>query len=352
MTGQRLRVAQWGTGNIGARALREVIRHPNLDLVGVVVYSDDKAGIDAGTLSGEAATGILATNDRSAVAALVPDCVIYMPSAADLDEVIALVTQGTNVVTTCGEYQAGGAPLDAAYRSRLVAACERGGASVYATGSSPGFITDVLPLALLSLQRRVDAVEIDEFANLSRRDSPHLLFELMGFGAPIGPVDERRAWYLQSQFGPPLARLAEAAGRPVDAWSAVGETAAVTESTTLAAGMLPAGTVGAQRTVISGSSGGAEVVRFTANWYCTTKLDPAWDLLPTGWRVRTRGDAPLNVTLEFPFAVEDLGDNTPGYTANRPVNAIPFVCAAKPGILVTEDMPSITPAGPQVSSRT
>jgi len=38
-------------------------------------------------------------------------------------------------------------------------------------GSSPGFITDALPLALLSMQRRVDSIEIDEFANLSRRDS-------------------------------------------------------------------------------------------------------------------------------------------------------------------------------------
>jgi 4-hydroxy-tetrahydrodipicolinate reductase len=251
-----------------------------------------------------------------------------------------------NVVTTCGAFQAAGEGLDVADRERVTAACLRGSASLYATGSSPGFITDALPLALLSLLRRVDAIEIDEFANLSRRDSPQMLFELMGFGAPIGPVDDRRAWYLQSQFGPALAGLAEAAGRPVDTWSATGETAAARTTTQLAAGELPAGTVGAQRTIISGSSGGAEVVRFTANWYCTTDLDPAWDLLPTGWRVRTRGDAPLNVTLEFPFAVEDLGDNTPGYTANRPVNAIPFVCAAGPGILATADLPPITPAGP------
>ena len=59
-----------------------------------------------------------------------------------------------------------------------------GRSSIYATGSSPGFITDALPFALLSLQRRVDSIEIDEFANLSQRDSPHMLFEQMGFGRP------------------------------------------------------------------------------------------------------------------------------------------------------------------------
>ena len=44
----RYRVVQWGTGNIGLRALREVIRHPDLDLAGVLVYDPAKAEIDAG----------------------------------------------------------------------------------------------------------------------------------------------------------------------------------------------------------------------------------------------------------------------------------------------------------------
>ena len=77
-----------------------------------------------------------------------------------------------------------------------------------------------------------------------------------------------------------------------------------------------------------GTHAGADVVRFTANWYCTTDVEPAWDLRPTGWRVRVRGDAPLDVELSFPVPLEDLGSFTPAYTANRPVNAIPYVCAA------------------------
>ncbi|MGV0783590.1 hypothetical protein [Mycolicibacterium sp. XJ775] len=31
----------------------------------------------------------------------------------------------------------------------------------------------------------------------------------------------------------------------------------------------------------------------------------------------------------------------PGYTANRAVNAVPFVCAAEPGIRSTLDLPQI-----------
>jgi 4-hydroxy-tetrahydrodipicolinate reductase len=67
--------------------------------------------------------------------------------------------------------------------------------------------------------------------------------------------------------------------------------------------------------------------------------------------VRLSGDAPLDVAVPFPFAVEDLGDATPAYTANRPVNAIPYVCAARPGILSALDLPPILPSGDPVRHR-
>jgi 4-hydroxy-tetrahydrodipicolinate reductase len=60
------------------------------------------------------------------------------------------------------------------------------------------------------------------------------------------------------------------------------------------------------------------------------------------------GDAPLDVALPFPVPVEELGPVTPAYTANRPVNAVPYVCAAASGILSTADLPPITPAGPRL----
>lgn len=344
---RRYRVAQWATGNIGLRALRGVIHHPSLDLVGVRVYDPAKVGVDAGVLCGEPATGVVATDDPAAIRALAPDCVLYMARVLELDEVVALLAGGTNVVTTRGELFAGGERLGEEGRARVLDACMRGGTSIYATGSSPGFITDALPYALLSLQRRVDGLEIQEFANLSRRDSPHMLFELMGYGRPVETFDTARSSYLLAEFGPPLARLAEAAAIRVDEWTCTGEVAAARRTTVIAAGEIPAGTVAAQRTVIAGLRDGAEVVRFVPTWYCTDDLEPAWDLRPTGWRVRVRGDAPLDVALPFPIPLDELGAFTPGYTANRPVNAVPYVCEAPPGILTTEDLPPIVPGGPR-----
>jgi 4-hydroxy-tetrahydrodipicolinate reductase len=36
-----------------------------------------------------------------------------------------------------------------------------------------------------------------------------------------------------------------------------------------------------------------------------------------------------------------MGAVFPAYTANRAVNAVPFVCAASPGIRTTVDLPQI-----------
>jgi 4-hydroxy-tetrahydrodipicolinate reductase len=338
-----LRVVQWATGNIGTRSLREVIRHPGLALVGLVVYDPAKAGTDAGTLCGEPATGVLATTDHQAAIALDADCVLYMPQAADLDEVAAMLSRGTNVVSTCGVFQAAGAGLSEAERQRVLDACEAGGSSIYATGSSPGFITEALPYTLLSLQRTTESVVIEEYADLSQRDSPVLLFDLMGYGRPAGPVDPIRADYLKGQFAPLLELLAQAAGKPVEEWIAGGELAAARSDVMIVAGSIAAGTVAAQRTTISGLAGGSEVVRFTATWYCSRDVDADWDLLATGWRVKVRGDAPMDVTIEFPVPVEELGAMTPALTANRPVNAVSYVVAAEPGFVTTAQLPPVLP---------
>ena len=345
MSEHRLRVVQWATGNIGNRALREVIRHPDLELAGVLVYDPAKNGVDAGLLCGEGPVGVFATDNPADIHELGADCVLYMPRALEIEHVVALLEAGTNVVTTRGELFGGGHKLGEA-RTRIVGACERGNSSIYATGSSPGFITETFPFALLSMQRHVDSIEIDEFADMSQRDSPHLLFELMGFGHALDSYNPGRAAYLVGEFSPSLSLLAGAAGRPVDEWSGTGAVAAARTTTMLAAGELPAGTVGAQRTTVVGKAGGEVVIQFSANWYCTTDLDPAWELRPTGWRVRVRGDAPMDVDVAFPVPLAELGAMTPALTANRPVNAVPYVCAARPGILSTTDLPVMTPAGP------
>ena len=236
----KLRVAQWATGNIGTHSLREVIRHPALELVGVLVYDPAKEGVDAGELCGLGPVGVSATTDKASIIALGADCVLYMPATTEIDDVIELLGSGANVVTTRGDLAAADHRHGTEAWRRIREACAQGGSSLYATGSSPGFITDALPFALLSLERRIDSIEIEEFANMSRRNSPEMLFDLMGFGRPPSGTDELRAQYLLGEFGPHLGVLATAAGRPIDEWEAEGSVALASEDLESAAGTLPA----------------------------------------------------------------------------------------------------------------
>src|ERR1700745_3080786 len=84
------RVIQWSTGNVGRYALRGIIGHPELELVGLWVSSDAKAGRDAAELCGlDEPTGVHATNDTEALLAMEADAVCYT-ATGDLRPVEAL----------------------------------------------------------------------------------------------------------------------------------------------------------------------------------------------------------------------------------------------------------------------
>jgi 4-hydroxy-tetrahydrodipicolinate reductase len=357
----RLRVIQWATGNTGQRALREVIRHPTLELVGVRVYDPAKDGVDAGELCGEAPTGVLASADRDIILKIAADCCIYMPRATGkgqtragltedelVQDVVALLGKGTNIVTTVSDLFARGARLSDDNRARVLDACSHGNASVWASGSDPGFVTETLPMALLSVQRKVDLIEIEEFGDLSHRPSAHMVMEQMRFGKPLEEFDpDRRKNHLFGEYQPPLSVLADLAAFEIDEWTAEGGVAAAKEDLRIVAGEIKAGTAAAQRIIINGRSSAVDRIRFTQYGFVAMDVDPDWGLQPTGWRIRIHGDAPFDIRMPFPVPLDDLANYVPAFNANGPVNAIPYVCAAPPGILTTEDLPHILPRGPR-----
>src|ERR1700740_88876 len=112
------RVVQWAAGRMGKKAIRAVAGHPDLELVGLYVHSEDKKGKDAGVLAGISPLGIRATRDIEDVVALEPDCVLYMQEGFDLDDVTRLLSSGINVVTTRSEFFYAAA-MDPTIRQRL-----------------------------------------------------------------------------------------------------------------------------------------------------------------------------------------------------------------------------------------
>jgi len=337
------RVVQWATGKVGTRSLRGVIEHPTLELAGLYVHSEAKEGRDAGELCGLAPVGIAATRSVDEIVALKPDCVLYMQEGFDLGDICRLLEAGINIVTTRGEFFYP-EKMDPRVRELTEAACRAGGASIHATGSSPGFITEAVPLVLASVARRLDCLTIDEFAYIPESCSPEMIFDVMGYGrSPEPGFDPNLLAHMAQTFEQSLSLVADALSLTLDSVETSGETANAAHRVEIAEGaFIEKGTVAAQRITVAGMRNGKPLLRFRANWFCAMELDSDWDLGETGWHVAVEGDTPFDITIKLPYVSEDIAEQMGGYTAHRAVNAVPFVCAARPGIVTITDLPQIT----------
>ena len=185
------------------------------------------------------------------------------------------------------------------------------------------------------MERRVEGFTIEQFADLSTRKSPEFLGKFFGIDpatADRGEVATRTA----STDGASLRQVFDSMAMPVDDITATSAAALAAKTVDLDVMTIEAGTVGAWRQHIVGLRTGTPVFEYSRTMYVTKQLDPAWDVLDTGWHVIVRGDVPM--TMDLRFATDDYGAWSPGINANLPVNSIPAVCEAPPGILTTADL--------------
>ncbi len=347
---RRLRVVQWGTGNVGMESLRAILAHPDFELAGVLVYGDAKDGVDAGVLCGLPVSGVRATRDRSAILALAADCVVYMPRLAELETVCELLACGKNVVATPFLFHARALP--AADRARLLAACERGRSSVHGTGIHPGFVGEVLPLVLSGMTRRIERVQIQERANWSLYDSPRITFDNMRFGYPpeaatlaANPFARFNSGLFQEQ----IALLAEGLGAELERIETDQELVTAAQDCDIVGGRIAAGSVSGQRYRWQGVVAGRAAIEIEALWTVGPGYPESWPRPKDGWTVTIEGDPSLRVHFtnaasfararELPLAAHIHAADIA--TAMHAVNAIAPVCAAAPGIATFLELPLI-----------
>ena len=349
MTLPKYRVIQWATGNVGREALRGVLEHPQLELVGVRVFSSEKEGVDAGALCGVEPTGIRATQDTQALLACEADCVLYMPRLADVGEVCALLESGKSVVATPFLFYAAAYPEPE--RARLEAACARGRASVYGTGIHPGIAGTVLPLALSGISRRIQRLTIQERANWSLYDSPRITFDNMRFGHPPEQATLEAnpfARFNSGLFEQQIPLLAAGLHLKLDEVRAQQELITADEACEIRGGRIEKGTVCGQRYRWQGLSGGTTRIEIEALWTVGPHYPERWPKPRDGWTIRIEGDpsAQIHFVTLASFERRDLPFEAHVHaadvaTAMHAVNAVPAVCAAPPGLHSALDLPGI-----------
>jgi hypothetical protein len=353
-------VVQWATGNVGRAAIEGIDAHPELELVGCWVHSEDKDGVDAGELAGIGPVGVAATTDREAILALDADCVVYAPMRADPADVTALLASGKSVVTPVGWVY----PFAAHDVAAIEATCRQAGVVLHGTGIHPGGITERFPIVLSALCTDIAHVRAEEFSDIRTYATEFVVREVMMFGKePHAAAQSPMPRLLADGFGQSIDMIATAMGVTLDADKPVThEWAVATEPIDTPVGVLEVGTVAAQRFTWSGTVDGVAVITAAVNWFMGEEhLDPPWTFGEGGERFEVTFDAdpPLHVVFHglHPESIEAGIERNAGIvaTAMHCVNAIPYVCAAEPGIRTYLDLPPvagrITPAAADPATR-
>jgi len=350
---QPLRVIQCGTGVAGRQALRAILGNPALDLVGLLVHSQSRAGETASAIAGlQSACTVQATTSFEEILRIEADAVCYMMLLPDVDKICALLESGKNVVTTAGLIFPGWS--DAGTAALLERACAKGKSSFHVTGINPGWVDEVLPLTMSALCRDIRHIHIREYADCARYPAPHIL-KVMGFGRSIedvraGKVPDlaiMRDFFIQS-----IAALAEGLRLELDQVTESREFALAPRAYDIAAGHIAAGSIAGQRWRWQGLSRGVPRIVQETYWITAFDLGEDWPQAgaldnDTQWRVTIEGTPSLRCTFEprYSFLQAAAGAAAPDFnpsglaTAMAAVNSLHALCAAPPGARLASDLP-------------
>ena len=345
------RVVAWSTGNVGVHVIAGIDARPDLELVGLWVSNPDKVGKDAGQLAGLGRNlGVVATNDVDALLALEPDVVVHTAMADDrLMEALAdlqrILRAGVNVVSSGPvflQYPFG--VVDDSMIAPVQKAAVEGGVSLLVNGVDPGFANDALPLVLTGVSERIDEVRCSEILNYNTYNQPMVLFDIMGFGRPIGDVPMiLQPGVLTMAWGSVVRQLAAGLDVELDAVEEWYERRPATETFEVDAGTIEEGTAAALHFEVRGIRNGKAVIVLEHVTRLRDDLAPEWPQQAGQGCYRVQISGEPNYTLDLQLLGSDGDHNTAGLkaTAMRLVNAIPAVVEGSPGLLSALDLPPI-----------
>ena len=341
------RVIQWATGGVGKAAIQGIVEHPDLELVGCWVHGRKKAGLDAGEIAGIGPVGVKATSDEAEILALDADCVLYSPIMADPAQVERILRSGKNVVTPLGWFF----PYRGSDFAALEVACRTAGVTLHGTGIHPGGITERFPLMVSALSGSITHVRAEEFSDIRTYAAVEVVRDIMLFGkTPDEAAKSPMVHFLANGFFQSMDMVAAELGVTLDPEKRTRhEMAVATKPIDSPIGPIEPGRVAAQRFTWEATVGGKLFMTVITNWFMGQEnLDPAWTFGPEGERfeVEVTGDPSVRVSFHglHPASIEEGLKRNNGIvaTALHCVNAIPYVCAAGPGIRTYLDLPLVS----------
>jgi hypothetical protein len=340
------RVIQWGTGNVGTHSLRSIIERPDLELVGLKVYSEVKAGLDAGEIAGTEHTGIKATTSIEDILSIEADCVNYnsLGTTEDmlvepLENVCTLLSSGYNVTSTAIDFTIYPPSAPAEMQRRLDEACTKGGTTYFGSGVNPGYTMDLWPVTMSRLSRRIDAIRIVETLDMRNLTSASTM-AFMGFGQQPdhpSPMDSMHSDPSNSVTYSSLLFTADALRFKLEDYRYERHVGLAQSSFEIASGTIETGTIAVVKLKFVGVAYGRDVLVYEFVWRVSDEVHPEWG---TGeyWTMDIEGDPSMHGVVEASTNF-DSGRIVSLTVAMAALNAIPTVCEASPGVKSALDLP-------------
>ncbi|MBI3692836.1 MAG: diacylglycerol kinase, partial [Mycolicibacterium aromaticivorans] len=322
------------------------------ELTGLCVSADEKVGKDAGELAGlDVKTGILATKDLDAVLATEPECAVYcamgdtrMPEA--MEDVRKILAAGINVVgSSPGLLQYPWGVMPDKYIQRVEDAARQGNSSLFISGVDPGFVNDLIPLALASTCQRVEQVRCMEIHDYASYDGAEVM-HYMGFARSMDEIPMLlQPGVLSIAWGTAIRQLAAGLGIEVDEITESYQREPAPEDFDIAVGHVAKDTLAVLQFEIRGMVNGHPAIVIEH----ITRLRP--DLRPDlpqpasgggSYRIEITGEPSYAVDIVPSSSYGDHNQAAIAGAAGRIVNAIPAVIAAPPGIRTTLNLPLVS----------
>jgi 2,4-diaminopentanoate dehydrogenase len=354
------KVIQWGTGGVGKYSLREVLRNPEFELVGVKAFNNSKAGLDAGDLCGLPKTGVLATDDIKRLPLEDADIVLYMPKMPDYAELTFLLRSGCDVVTTANHVYPkyyGTEIFD-----KLQSACLEGKSTFHGAGINPAFMSEILPLTISRCSHRVSRITVQEVSDVNEyaNKAPQIMLDGIGFGMqPEDALKSTQSWikFMSDYFSESIRMICDQLGVKLQEVRPNHTVAVARSRVALQCGRtIERGTVGCRKFEWQGIVGGEPRVILRTYWKTTLDIEPKWEVgsdRPVEWTITIEGTPSFQCKIACSNSYDPA---SPEYlkgaeeaaivaTATHCVNAIPFVCEAAPGIRTPLDIGMVASRG-------
>ena len=345
-----VRVVQVATGNVGSEMIKRIVRHRDLELVGLHCYTPDKIGRDAGEIVGLDPIGVIATGTVEEIIAARPDCLTFHGVWPDLDLYERVLEAGIDIVTTAdwvtGHHRDANHPHPSGRLPSEVIedACQRGGSTFYGTGMNPG-LAQILTIVHSADVADIENVTCIESVDVSCHHSAPT-WENCGFGRPVDDPEVPRLLELGTRvFGDGVHLMADCLGIELDEVTFEYELGACTKDVDLGWFRLPQGSVGGAAFQYVGKVAGVPRVELHLEWQMTPQTQPSWDIQGC-YITKIQGDPCIyskHLILPKPgtdFSSVDafaaIGMTVTGLPA---LNAIRAVVDAPPGIITSADLP-------------